>query len=325
MKILLTGINGFVGTNLVRSLSDSHTLYGIDIIPDVQYGVEQVHSWDKLTLAPEAEVLIHLAGKAHDTSNTSAEQEYFDINVGLTKRIFDHFLKSNAKKFIIFSSVKAVADTIDGDELTEDAIPAPRTPYGKSKLEAERYILSQPVPNDKQVYILRPCMIHGPGNKGNLNLLYNLVKKGIPYPLGAFENKRSFLSIDNLIFILEHLFKTDNSTFDIRHSIFDIPSGIYHLADDEPLSTNQLIALMAESLKMKEKIWHIPPKVITAFARLGDKLNLTINSERLKKMTESYVVSNKKIKKALEIGSMPETAEEGMMATLRSFAEDLKS
>jgi len=319
MKILITGINGFVGSNLIKAFRNNYTLYGIDIVPDVQDGVVSVDSWNELNLAPDIDVIIHLAGKAHDTKNTSAEQDYFDVNVGLTKKIYDHFLKSGAKKFIFFSSVKAVADTVEGDGLTEETIPAPQTHYGKSKLEAERYILSQSVPGDKKVYILRPCMIHGPGNKGNLNLLYTLVKKWIPYPLGAFENRRSFLSINNLVFILEHLLKTDNSTFDIRHSIFDIPSGTYHLADDEPLSTNQIIALMATSLSRKERIWNINPKLISGFARLGDKINIPFNSERLKKLTESYVVSNKKIKQALDIGCMPVTSEDGMEETLKAF------
>jgi len=327
VKLLITGINGFVGTNLVKAFRDNYTLYGIDIVPDVQDGVVSINSWSDLNLAPNADVVIHLAGKAHDTKNTTAEQEYFDINVGLTKQIFDYFLLSKAKKFIFFSSIKAVADSVEEDELTEETIPAPLTPYGRSKLEAERYILSQPVPGDKRVYILRPCMIHGPGNKGNLNLLYSIVKRGIPYPLGAFENRRSFLSIDNLIFILSKITEASNIYSVTRHasrvtlnaSRVTPPSGIYHLADDEPLSTNQLIKLMATSLNKRERIWKINPKLINTFVSLGDKLNLPLNSERLKKLTESYVVSNKKIKEALDIGSMPFTANEGMRKTLAAY------
>jgi len=292
---------------------DNHTLFGIDIIPEVQDGVSEVYSWEYLNQVPGVDVVIHLAGKAHDTKNSIADQEYFDINVGLTKRIFDHFLLSGAKKFIFFSSVKAVADTVDGDELTEEAIPAPQTPYGKSKLEAERYFLSQPVPSDKQVYILRPCMIHGPGNKGNLNLLYTLVKKGIPYPLGAFENRRSFVSIRNLRYVIERIIEQD------------VAPGIYQVADDEPLATNQLISLMAGSLNRKPRIWKVNKGLIKGFSRMGDRYNLPLNSERMKKLTESYIISNKKIKKALDIGSMPETAEEGMRSTLRSFAENLRT
>ena len=307
MVILITGINGFVGTNLVKAFKDNHTIHGIDITPNIQEGVSQVGSWNDLNLSPVADVIIHLAGKAHDTKNTSTEQEYFDINVGLTKRIFDHFLASGAKKFIFFSTIKAVADTVAGDELTEETIPAPQTPYGKSKLEAERYILNQPIPGNKQVYILRPCMIHGPGNKGNLNLLFNMVKKGIPYPLGAYSNRRSFTSVQNLNWIVEQLM------------VQNIPSGIYQVADDEPLSTNQLSYMMAETLDRKEQIWNVSPKMINRLARFGDLLHLPLNSERLKKLTESYVVSNKKIKKALDIGQLPVSAEEGIRATLQAF------
>ena len=77
---------------------------------------------------PPVEAIIHLAGKAHDTKNTSEEQTYFDINVGLTKKIVEHFLQSNAQKFIFFSSVKAVADTVKGEFFTEYEVPDTGTP-----------------------------------------------------------------------------------------------------------------------------------------------------------------------------------------------------
>ena len=102
----------------------------------------------------------------------------------------------------MLSSVKAAADEING-ELTEEIIPKPSTHYGKSKLLAEEYILSKVLPPGKRVYIIRPCMIHGPGNKGNLNLLYQLVRKNVPWPLASFDNKRSFCSIENLCFVIK--------------------------------------------------------------------------------------------------------------------------
>ena len=89
---------------------------------------------------PQFDAIIHLAGKAHDTKNQSAAQSYFDINTGLTQKIFDFFLESSAKKFIFFSSLKAAADSVVGDMLTEDVIPAPVGSYGESKIKAEEYI-----------------------------------------------------------------------------------------------------------------------------------------------------------------------------------------
>ncbi|MDR1347298.1 MAG: NAD-dependent epimerase/dehydratase family protein, partial [Prevotellaceae bacterium] len=214
MTILITGIHGFVGSNLVSALKQSHSIYGLDIISPEKEGVIKTFSWNELDQIPEVDAIIHLAGKAHDTKNQSESQTYFDINLGLTQKIFDYFLQSKAKKFIFFSSVKAAADSVEGDILTEDVIPNPVGPYGESKIAAEKYIQSQDW-KDKSVYIFRPCMIHGPGNKGNLNLLYNVVKKGIPWPLGAFENRRSFTSIDNLSFIVGQIIEKN------------IASGIY--------------------------------------------------------------------------------------------------
>ena len=306
-KFLITGINGFVGSNLVVAYKSHHTIYGLDIVSPPKVGVEITYTWDEWEKMPAMDTIIHLAGKAHDTQNVSSPQSYFDINLGLTQKIFDYFLQSEAHKFILFSSVKAVADTVEGEFLTEDFIPDPKTPYGQSKLAAEQYILSKKLPANKKVYILRPSMIHGPGNKGNLNLLYQLAQKRIPWPLGSFDNSRSLLSIDNLVFVLEELIQKD------------IESGTYQVADDIPVSTNEIIHLMAQSMDRKAIILHLPKPAIKGFAKIGDLLHLPLNSERLNKLTESYVVSNNKIKKALLINNMPISAKEGLLKTFNSF------
>lgn len=325
MNILITGIHGFVGSNLVVALREHHTLYGLDIIAPEKEGIVRTFSWSDIETTsfpmqhlPQFDAIIHLAGKAHDTKNRSAAQVYFDINTGLTRKAFDFFLESKAKKFIFFSSVKAAADSVVGEVLTEDVIPAPVGPYGESKIEAENYILSKlkvengdwktDLYNGKQVYILRPCMIHGPGNKGNLNLLYNVVRKGIPWPLGAFENRRSFTSVDNLCYVLEGLLTKE------------VASGIYHIGDDEALSTNELIALMCEAMGRKPHIWKLNRRMMEGCAALGTLLHLPLNTERLRKLTENYVVSNEKIKSALGIERMPVRAADGIVKTIKSFS-----
>jgi nucleoside-diphosphate-sugar epimerase len=150
-------------------------------------------------------------------------------------------------------------------------------------------------------------MIHGLGNKGNLNLLYKLVSKGIPWPLGAFENKRSFCSIDNLMFIIKELIERE-----------DIPSGVYNVADDDALSTNDLIGLIAQSQYRNPKIWKISKGLIERIALIGDKLHLPLNTERLQKLTASYIVCNEKIKNA--IGKpLPVSSRDGLIKTFKSF------
>ena len=310
MKILITGVHGFVGSNLVKALSKEHEIFGLDIIAPQKDGVKFTFGWEHLDgkEIPNVDAIIHLAGKAHDTKNQSAAETYFKVNTDLTKKIYDYYLKSSAKKFIFFSSVKAAADRVEGEFVDENVEPKPVGPYGESKIKAEEYIRSlPPSPIDKEVYILRPCMIHGPGNKGNLNLLYGVVKKGIPWPLGAFENKRTFTSIDNLCYIIEGLLTKD------------VESGVYNINDDEAVSTNELIEIICEAMGKKAHIWRIPRGMMEGIAKLGGVLHLPLNPERLQKLTENYVSSNAKIKRALGIEKLPVRAKDGLYKTILSF------
>ena len=363
MKILITGVHGFVGSNLVEALKKEHTIYGLDIVSPQKDGVLKTFSWDDLekvgsrfldepsgkaerkvqgsspetcNVKPETDrlaelasvdAIIHLAGKAHDTKNKSAADVYFKVNTGLTQKIFDWFLaQPSCKKFIQFSTVKSAADRVEGEFLTEECIPTPVGPYGESKIAAENYILEKFAPealkrkfhnftdedavvDGKQVYIMRPCMIHGPGNKGNLNLLYGVVSKGMPWPLGAFENRRSFTSIGNLQAVIKGLL-TKN-----------VESGIYHMGDDEALSTNELIEVICSALGKKAHIWRIPRGLMNGMAKVGDVLHLPLNSQRMQKLTENYVVSNAKIKAALGMKEMPVRAKDGLKETIKSFAK----
>jgi nucleoside-diphosphate-sugar epimerase len=292
-NLLIVGASGFVGKNIIKYFNFSQ-FQTVSYIKNTPFDLSNLCA------------VIHLAGKAHDLKKSSNPDEYYEVNTELTKKIFEAFLISEAKLFITLSSVKAVADEVVGS-LFEEHTPNPITHYGKSKLLAEEYVLSKEIPAGKRVYILRPCMIHGPGNKGNLNLLYKLVSKGIPWPLGAFDNKRSFCSIDNLMFIIKELIERD-----------DIPSGVYNIADDEALSTNDLISILAQSQNKEPKIWKVSKSLIQSLAKIGDVLRLPLTSERLQKLTESYVVSNQKIKSAIG-KDLPVSAKDGLIKTFKSF------
>jgi nucleoside-diphosphate-sugar epimerase len=302
-KVLVTGASGFIGNNLINYLQ-SKSLKILPFSRDFGMYYEKIDS--NYLDNEDVEVIIHLAGKAHDLKNVSYELDYFKVNTDLTISIYDAFLKSKAKTFLYFSSVKAVKDHFD-NILTEDVIPSPSSVYGKSKLAAENYLLSNLEQKEKKVYILRPCMIHGIGNKGNLNILYNLVSKNIPWPLGAFTNKRSFCSIDNLFFVVNELI-----------SRLDIPTGIYNIADDDSVSTNVIINLIAKSQNRRPNVFLISKDLIRLLARAGDYLKLPLNTERLTKLTESYIVSNAKIKAAIG-RNLPLSTEEGLSKTFQSF------
>src|SRR5690625_5979106 len=110
-------------------------------------------------------------------------------------------------------------------------------------------------------------MIHGPGNKGNLNLLYQLVKSGIPYPVKAFNNQRSFVSIENLCFIIRELIEGE------------VEQGLYHVADDEPTYTHDLVKLIADATDKKGRIWYVPPLLLNLTAR--DRQSTRLNSSHV--------------------------------------------
>ena len=288
MRILISGAYGFVGTNLCRYLvGRGHECVALDIPKakrdDVPY--KAFCSWDELDSIDWAgiDAVVHLAGKAHDLKNVSNPQSYFDINVGLTEKIFN---AANGKvpRFIYFSSSKAA----DAD-----------TPYGKSKLAAEQLLAGRAI-------VLRPAMIHGPGNKGNLNLLWGIARRGFPWPLAAFENNRSFTSIGNICAAVEALCERGEN-------------GIYPIADDEMLSTNRLIELMAETCGRKPRLLHLPKGLMRFAAKMGDVLHLPLNTERLGKLTEDSFVDNSVLKKHLGWSQMPIRAEDGMRSTLKSF------
>ena len=292
MKYFITGHNGFVGYNFIKSLNQNDEKY--------------LYNKNSEINILDSEIVLNFAGKAHDLKNIINSQEYYTINTEFAKKIFNAFLESKAKVFITISSVKAVADNLDY-ELKEDEFPNPITDYGKSKLLAEQFIFSQTISNKKRVYVLRPCMIYGPNNKGNLNLLTKFVSMGFPWPLGAFENKRSFCSIENLCFIIQELIKNES-----------IQSGVYNIADDDPISTNQLIKTIAASQNKKIKILKIPKNILFLLAKIGDFFKLSFNTESLMKLTNNYVVSNEKIKNAI-CKKMPITSEDGLFKTLASF------
>ena len=284
MKILITGAYGFVGTNLCKYLAEKgHECLALDIPAAKRDDVPYVsfYTWDELDKLPVVDAVVHLAGKAHDLKKVASEQSYFDINVGLTEKIF---AAAKTTRFIYFSSSKADANG---------------NAYGRSKLAAEQFLNGRAI-------VLRPAMIHGPGNKGNLNLLWGIARRGLPWPLAAFENKRSFTSIANICAAVEALCERGEN-------------GIYPIADDEMLSTNRLIELIAETCGKRAKLWRVPKGVMRMVAKLGDVLHLPLNTERIVKLTEDSFVNNSHLKSQLGWNRMPIRAEEGLRRTLRSF------
>jgi len=312
VTILITGAYGFIGSNLARWLkSKGMELIGLDVTRKELGDFKERYTWEEINKIDfcNIDAVIHLAGKAHDLKGVSQDREYREVNYGLTKQILDtlnlKFKMTSGRvmpAFVLMSSVKACADSFVG-VMNEETPPHPTTAYGKSKLMAEEYVRR----NYPAAYMLRSCMVHGPGNKGNFNLLFALSRTGLPWPLGAFENARSFVSVKNLCFAIERIVSARPSP------------GLYLIADDLPISTNRLLRLLWQAQEKRGIILRLPKGLVRAFAKAGDIIGLPLNSERLGKLTDSFVVSNQKIKTALGVDQFPITAEDGLVDTIQSL------
>lgn len=302
MKVLvLGGSSGFLGSHLKRKLKDPI---------ECEFVSMRNLNWSKDNYPTDC--IINLVGKAHDFTGKATEEDFFFANFELAKKAFNIFVASQAKLFIHISSLAAIEEIESLKSLSENATYNSVSAYGRSKQAAEEWLMSQQLPADKKLIILRPPMVHGAGDKGNLKQLYSIVSKGIPYPLVRFKNKRSFLSVDNFCFFVEQILLQNEK----------INSGIYHLSDDETLSSNEIVNIMKQETGLKIPCFPLPKRIVSFLSKIGDHSRaFPLNTWRLKKLTSNLVVSNKKIKLALAIERLPKTAKEGLRDTIRSLRQ----
>lgn len=310
LYVLLSGYSGFVGQSVIsRFTAVGCTIYGVGRTGKLDSRLSKIFEWADLPDFVESnriDVFIHAAGKAHDMDEASSEEEYREANVELTKRFYRLFSDSCASKFIFISSIKAASDypDTDVDELTRDCLQGY---YGQTKRSAEDWVLKNKITN-KRTVILRPCMIHGPTTKGNLNRLVSYLKKGLPYPFYAFENKRSYLHIDSFVEIMLKIIQSEN-----------INDGIYNVADNGAISTKDLVDLIIEEFGLKKVRLIIPRKVMIFLATIGEKIGLRFNRKVLHKITSDYVVKNDKLKKALGADVFRINGSDGLRRTIKSM------
>ncbi|MGB8194353.1 MAG: NAD-dependent epimerase/dehydratase family protein [Chitinophagaceae bacterium] len=232
LTVAVTGAGGFVGQRFMSYKTDRYRLVPISLRSTSPAAID----------LNGIDTIVHLAGKAHDMS-LQDEKVYMDINFGLTKDLADHALHSGVRHFIYISTVKVYGEGTD-EVLNESSACKPEDPYGKSKLMAEQYL--QSLQTDAFVVsIVRPPVVYGPGVKGNIAKLIDVINKGRPLPLGNTGNRRSMVFLDNLIELIHRIIDTRQP-------------GIFIPGDAQPLATDELIRLISKHSGKKSKLVSIP-------------------------------------------------------------------
>lgn len=294
--IVLTGTTGYIGQNLTKYFnSKSKKNKSISL---------RFQNWHKM-MPLETETIIHLAAINLNPQDSAFDEEYFRVNTELTSKLFRYFLNSNAKTFIFLSTTELIdKHTTD---VTENSEVNPTNPFLQSKLDAEQFVLKQDLPEGKRAIILRVAPVYGRETKSTLHDTFSFCKR-FPWFFGVFDTKQSFCNIDNLTEIIAQI--SENT---------GVPSGIYNVADNEPISSIQLVNWIAAVFDKKAKIIKVPKGILNLFAKIGDMLNWEFNSNKLFELSHSRIVNGNKIKAALDKNKMPVETEIAVLKTIEYY------
>ena len=283
MKILITGQNGFIGKALFNSLQQQkHQVRGTvrnkqktqknkDIL--VVGNIDSTTDWkDPLT---DVEVVIHLANRAHVLNDQVRDPLaiFREVNVAGTIQLAKQAVESGVKRFIFVSSIKVNGEQTSKHPFTVNDKPNPQDPYAISKLEAENTLRKIAQKSSMEIVIIRPPLVYGQGVKGNFQRLSRLVELGIPLPFSSIKNKRSLISLDNLLQILSK-------------AVIDpaVANQTLLVSDDIDLSTPQLIKKIANSIGKPARLFPFPIKLLKVIGRL------TGQSEIINRLTENLQI-----------------------------------
>ena len=310
MNALVTGAAGFIGKYLCVKLKErGYAITGVDLTADKPAWCD---TWIKtdIIIPPEnnpallnacenIEVIFHLAGKVHALAEVKSDNaEYHLINTDGTKNLLRAAAQKKVRKFVFFSTIKVYGEKIPGLDnrstpICETTETIPDTPYGQSKLDAERLVLDGNYIDDATV--LRLCMVYGPGAKGNILKMIKTIKKGIPFLLPDFHNKRSMVDVRDVV----------NAAVLASESP-QAKRQTYIISDGNAYSTRQIIDAIYHALGKFRWPVAIPAWIFTLLAGTGDiigkirRRRFIFDSDALNKISGSAWFSSNKIEQELK-------------------------
>ena len=293
MRVLVTGATGFVARMVIPLLVErGHSVRAVVRRPDipVPQAAETVTIGDigPSTIWGNAlqgmDAVVHLAARVHVMRDRESDPlaAFRRVNTAGTRVLAEAAAAAGVKRLVYLSSVKALADESRPEELSEETEPDPHSPYGISKLEAERALAEISTRTGLEVVVIRPPLVYGPGVGGNFLRLMQAVDRGIPLPLGALENRRSLIFVGNLADAIQECLTHPKAA-----------GGRFLVHDGRPMSTAELVRAIAEALGKPARLLPVPPSVLALAARLAGR------EAMLDRVAGSLVIDDGAIRRAL--------------------------
>ena len=295
-NILVSGASGFIGLMLIKELLEKgHNVYGL-VRTDNNYFnnknytnivIEDISKNINFNKSVRIDYFYHLAAKTHDKTNNY--DEYFRVNVLGLKNVLSYVSKLKIRKIIMLSSIKVNGEGFNTNEqiYSSHSKLNPKDDYGRSKLEAENLLKEFCKINNINFVILRPPLVYGPGVKGNLSSLMNLIDRNIPMPIVKTNNMRSLISLTNLVDALIVVGLND-----------EIINKIYLIADDFPVKVEDLYKKIANSMGKKLFLINLPSKFLKVLlwpigkAKLVDKISTSLIVDNTDIKTDTHWKAN---------------------------------
>jgi len=311
MKVLVTGASGFIGRGLVSYL----LARGSEVVPVVRRASEipnervlNLEDRDAWCAALEGcDSVVHLAGRAHVMHETATDpaQAFNTANVDNTLTVARYAAAAGVPRFVFLSSVKVNGEsTQPGQCFQADDPPAPQDDYARSKLAAELALLELSAQTGLEVVLIRPPLVYGPGVKGNFVQLIRWGTGRIPLPLGAIDNARSMIALDNLLQFMRLCAD--------RAASPKAANQVFLVADGPAVSTTQLLRNVAIAFGRGPWLVPVPGTLLRWMARLLGK------SDTADKLLGSLVVSDEKARALL--GWKPSTGPNEQLRRMRHGA-----